>query len=39
MSAGICGTGTWSGSYFAGSYGEAPLAVARQYIENHQCPL
>ncbi|NUR02581.1 MAG: IS200/IS605 family transposase [Streptomyces sp.] len=29
----------WSGSYFAGSCGGAPLAVVRQYIENQQHPV
>lgn len=28
----------WSGSYFAGSCGGAPLALVRQYIENQQRP-
>ncbi|MET7929212.1 IS200/IS605 family transposase, partial [Streptomyces sp. NPDC005349] len=28
----------WSGSYFAGSCGGAPLTVVRQYIENQQRP-
>lgn len=29
----------WSGSYFAGSCGGAPLTVVRPYIENQQRPL
>jgi putative transposase len=29
----------WSGSYFAGSCGGAPLTVVRQYIENQQRPV
>lgn len=29
----------WSGSYFAGSVGGAPLSVLRQYIENQNRPL
>lgn len=28
----------WSGSYFAGSVGGAPLTVLRQYIEQHNHP-
>ena len=28
----------WSGSYFAGSVGGAPLSVLRQYIEQQQRP-
>ncbi len=28
----------WSGSYFAGSCGGAPLTVVKQYIENQQRP-
>jgi putative transposase len=28
----------WSGSYFAGSVGGAPLSVVRQYIEGQQRP-
>jgi putative transposase len=28
----------WSGSYFAGSVGGAPLSVLRQYIENQDRP-
>ncbi|SNS23646.1 putative transposase [Actinacidiphila glaucinigra] len=28
----------WSGSYFAGSCGGAPLTVVRQYIENQKRP-
>lgn len=28
----------WSGSYFAGSVGGAPISVLRQYIENQQRP-
>ncbi|MFF0573861.1 IS200/IS605 family transposase [Streptosporangium saharense] len=28
----------WSGSYFAGSVGEAPLTVLRQYIEQQNRP-
>ncbi|MDW6058109.1 IS200/IS605 family transposase [Streptomyces sp. FXJ1.4098] len=29
----------WSGSYFAGSVGGAPLATVRRYIENQSRPL
>ncbi|MFD4258752.1 IS200/IS605 family transposase [Streptomyces sp. NPDC058534] len=29
----------WSGSYFAGSCGGAPLTVVRQYIENQRRPV
>lgn len=29
----------WSGSYFAGSVGEAPLSIVRQYIEQQNRPL
>lgn len=29
----------WSGSYFAGSCGGAPLTVVKQYIENQKCPV
>jgi putative transposase len=29
----------WSGSYFAGSVGGAPLSVLRQYIEQQDRPL
>jgi putative transposase len=29
----------WSRSYFAASYGDAPLAIIRQYIEQQQRPL
>lgn len=29
----------WSGSYFAGSVGGAPLAIMRRYIENQNRPL
>ena len=29
----------WSGSYFAGSCGGAPLTVVKQYIENQQRPV
>ncbi|MFI2378560.1 IS200/IS605 family transposase [Streptomyces sp. NPDC018964] len=29
----------WSGSYFAGSCGRAPLTVVKQYIENLQRPV
>jgi putative transposase len=29
----------WSGSYFAGSVGGAPLSIMRQYIEQHNRPL
>ncbi|KOG55932.1 transposase [Streptomyces virginiae] len=29
----------WSGSYFAGSLGGAPLSMARQYIEQQDRPL
>jgi putative transposase len=28
----------WSGSYFAGSVGGAPISVLRQYIEQHDGP-
>lgn len=28
----------WSGSYFAGSCGGAPLTIVKQYIENQQRP-
>ena len=28
----------WSGSYFAGSVGGAPISVLRQYIEQHNHP-
>ncbi|WP_344393064.1 transposase, partial [Streptomyces aureus] len=28
----------WSGSYFAGSCGGAPLTLVKQYIENQQRP-
>ncbi len=28
----------WSGSYFAGSAGGAPITVLRQYIEQHNRP-
>jgi putative transposase len=28
----------WSGSYFAGSVGGAPISVLRQYIEQHNRP-
>ena len=28
----------WSGSYFAGSVGGAPISVLRQYIENQKRP-
>ncbi|MET7989242.1 MULTISPECIES: transposase, partial [unclassified Streptomyces] len=28
----------WSGSYFAGSCGGAPLTVVKQYIENQKRP-
>jgi len=28
----------WSGSYFAGSVGRAPLSVVRQYIEQQNRP-
>ncbi|MFE3416733.1 transposase, partial [Streptomyces mirabilis] len=28
----------WSGSYFAGSCGGAPLTVVKQYIDNQQRP-
>lgn len=30
---------SWSGSYFAGSCGGAPLAVVKQYIEQRQRPV
>ncbi|MET7672998.1 transposase [Micromonospora luteifusca] len=29
----------WSGSYFAGSVGAAPLSVVRQYIEQQSRPV
>ncbi|MFD4762632.1 transposase, partial [Streptomyces sp. NPDC058439] len=29
----------WSGSYFAGSVGGAPLSIVRQYIEQQNRPL
>ncbi|MFI2436142.1 transposase [Streptomyces sp. NPDC018693] len=29
----------WSGSYFAGTIGGAPLPVARQYIEQQNRPV
>jgi putative transposase len=29
----------WSGSYFAGSVGGAPLSVLRQYIEQQNRPV
>jgi putative transposase len=29
----------WSGSYFAGSVGEAPISVLRQYIEQQNRPV
>jgi REP-associated tyrosine transposase len=29
----------WSGSYFAGSLGGAPLSAVRQYIEQHNRPV
>jgi putative transposase len=29
----------WSGSYFAGSMGGAPISVLRQYIEQHNRPV
>ncbi|MGW5434913.1 transposase, partial [Streptomyces sp. NPDC004059] len=29
----------WSGSYFAGSCGGAPLTVVQQYIERQQRPV
>ncbi len=29
----------WSGSYFAGYCGGAPLTVVKQYIENQQRPV
>lgn len=29
----------WSGSYFAGSAGGAPLSIVRQYIEQQKRPL
>ncbi|WP_374220943.1 IS200/IS605 family transposase [Saccharopolyspora sp. HNM0986] len=32
------GVRLWSGSYFAGSVGGAPLSVVRQYIEQQQRP-
>jgi putative transposase len=28
----------WSGSYFAGSVGGAPISVLRQYIDQQECP-
>lgn len=35
----LCGEHFWSGSYFAGSCGGAPLTVVKQYIENQQRPI
>ncbi|AFM10477.1 ISHa1942 transposase A-like protein [Saccharomonospora phage PIS 136] len=32
------GVRLWSGSYFAGSVGGAPISVVRQYIEQQQRP-
>jgi putative transposase len=32
-------TDLWSGSYFAGSVGGAPLSVLRQYIEQQHRPV
>ena len=29
----------WSGSYFAGSVGRAPLSIVRQYIEQQNRPV
>ncbi|MEV0696998.1 transposase [Saccharopolyspora sp. NPDC050389] len=29
----------WSGSYFAGSVGSAPISVLRQYIESQARPV
>ncbi|MGW4440750.1 transposase, partial [Streptomyces sp. NPDC004596] len=29
----------WSGSYFAGSAGGAPLSIVKQYIEQQNRPL
>jgi putative transposase len=29
----------WSGSYFAGSVGGAPLSIVRQYIEQQERPV
>jgi REP element-mobilizing transposase RayT len=29
----------WSGSYFAGSCGRAPLTIVKQYIESQQHPV
>ncbi|MFJ5780241.1 transposase, partial [Streptomyces sp. NPDC093094] len=29
----------WSGSYFAGSVGGAPLSIVKQYIEQQNRPL
>jgi putative transposase len=34
----LCGAHLWSPSYFAGSCGGAPLAVAKEYIENQKRP-
>jgi putative transposase len=28
----------WSGSYFAGSVGGAPISVLRHYIDQQECP-
>jgi putative transposase len=32
----LWGDALWSQSYFAGSYGGAPISVLRQYIEQQQ---
>ena len=34
----LWGNALWSPSYFAGSCGDAPIAVIRQYIEQQQTP-
>ena len=34
----LWGGALWSPSYFSGSYGGAPIAVIRQYIEQQQTP-
>jgi putative transposase len=34
----LWGGALWSPSYFAGSCGDAPIAVIRQYIEQQQTP-
>ncbi|MEV7004654.1 transposase, partial [Streptomyces sp. NPDC093982] len=33
------GSHFWSGSYFAGSCGGAPLTVVREYIEDQKQPV